>query len=82
MKECVILRGEIATLEEDSIAMTIVIAPSEEEAKKHAEKVLNPYFSGYPQRIGFFYVGPIYLLQPVTKTVLLCKNGEMESLLF
>jgi len=70
-QECVIIRGEIASLNEGSTAMAIVIGPTEIEAQKYVEKVLNPYYKGYPQRIGFFYIQTIFLPSPLTKTVLL-----------
>jgi hypothetical protein len=65
------MRGEVASLNEGSTAMTIVIAPTEKDAQEYAEKVLGPYYKGYPQRIGFFYIQTIFLPSPITKTVLL-----------
>jgi hypothetical protein len=81
MKECKMIKGEVASLEGGTTAMTIVIAPSEKEAQEYAKKVLKPYYSGYPQRIGFFYVGPI-LLPPTTKTIFLyaLEKGEINNI--
>lgn len=78
--ECTMMMGEIATMQEDSIAIVVVIAPSEEEAQKYAEKVLTPYYTGYPQRMGFYYMRPI-LLSPVTKTIFLYtrENGQISD---
>lgn len=65
--DCVIVRGEIATMIE-TIATVEVIAPSEKEACEFAEETLKPYYSGYPQRIGFTIV-EIVTSRPITKVL-------------
>jgi len=55
-------------------AITIVIANTETEAHKLAEKELEPYFSGWPDRMGFECLGPL-LFPPVPTTIFLCTKG-------
>jgi hypothetical protein len=77
--ECVMMKGEVAKMNEYPSAISIVIAPSEREALRYAEEVLAPYYSGYPQRLNFSFIQS-FLLPPVTKTVFLytSKDGEIK----
>ena len=80
MKECTLIKGEVASLEAGTTAIAIVIAPSEKEAQEYAEKALKPYYSGYPQRIGFSYIGSILFL-PTAKTIFLydIEKGQVSE---
>ena len=81
LKECVMMMGRVSTLTEDSVAIAIVIASSEKAACEYAEQVLKPYYSGYPQRIGFFILDSYILFPPITKTIFLYtkKDGQINE---
>lgn len=78
--ECIMMKGEIARMNEEPSAISIVIAPSEKEAQQYAEKVLEPYYSGYPQRLNFSFI-QLLVLPPITKTVFLytSEDGEIKA---
>lgn len=60
--ECWMLMAEIRRLGEVfPLAVAIVIARTTEEAHKFGERELEPYFPGYPYRLGFSVIGSILL---------------------
>lgn len=74
------MRGEVVSQDEGVAAVTIVIAPSEEEAQQYAKTVLEPYYKGHPQCINFSHIQPIFL-SPITKTIFLytLEDGQISE---
>lgn len=71
MKECRMLRLVVNKLGDVfPLALAIVIAPDAEDARRLGEKELEPYFPGYPYRLGSEDLGPI-LFPPSPTTVFL-----------
>jgi len=76
MEECCIVKATIANLGDAfPCAVAIIIAPTEIEAQKIGEQELNPFFPGYPYRLGFENLGQILLPLSLSTTIFLCTQN-------